>query len=343
MSSTENLPSCHRQEPQGEETQGPPTCMSYDSSDYSILERLGMPMQGNEQKFTTTPQIYVTGNYPDDGVHGQYIATSASMANPGFGSHDNQVLCMSNDSGFTSCFPSNSKLTMDDSLCSSSTAASSLYHFDHSPSVPCHQIPSSTFSSPSNVSSYNAGTIYKNYPLTSHSSSFDQGQYNHYPSYFMRAHPTPVAGAHVLPTHQFTSLPPPPEYPGFHHPEHIDAQTRHRSYEVLAKPEIGGSRSQPDMSNFVEMRAGSKQLGIVHAPTGSGSDKGSMQHSIDNMWVPRASIDTLMIHQCQAKQFTFLKIHHQPFGISHSFDSFTGILRAVCFSGFCRSAFYQGG
>lgn len=237
-----------------------------------------MPMQGNDQKYTAAPQIYVTGNYPDDGVHGQYTTTSVSMANPGFGSHSNQVLYMSNDSGFTSSFPSSSKISAEDSPCSSAVSTIG-YHVDHSPSVSCRQQIASNFSSPSSVSSYSAGTIYKNYPLTSHSSSFDQSQYSHYSPYYMQAHATQMGAAHMSAAHHFSSLPPPPEYPGFHHPEHLDQQAR-RSYEILAKPEIAGSRSQPDMTHFVEMRSGGKHLGIMHTPAGSGSDKGS-QHSLE--------------------------------------------------------------
>lgn len=270
MSSTENLPTCHRQEPQGEETQGPPTCMSYDSGEYSILERLGMPAQSLEQKYpVNTPQIYVTGNYSEEGVHGPYIATSVGLA-----SHDNQMLCLSNDSGFTGSFGNSSKLTMDDSSSSCSTVTTSGYSCEQSPNVPVRQPMSSNFTTPTSVSPYSAGTIYKNYPLTSHSTGYEPIQYSSYSPYFMQAHPAPVAGGHSLPSHHFTSLPPPPEYPGFGHPEHPDQHAR-RSYEILAKPEIGGSRSQPDMCHFMEARGGSKHLGILHKSAGSGSDKGS--------------------------------------------------------------------
>ncbi|XP_061184323.1 angiomotin-like isoform X2 [Saccostrea echinata] len=63
VSSTENLSTCMRQEPQGEENQsttGYPSHLDYSSSDagYSILARLGMPTTALEMKTSTVSQPY---------------------------------------------------------------------------------------------------------------------------------------------------------------------------------------------------------------------------------------------------------------------------------------------
>lgn len=238
-----------------------------------------MPAQGISQKLGNTPKIYVTGNYQDNSFHGPYMATGVNMANPGLGSPENQLLCRSKDSGFTGSFASNSKLTLDESGSGSITTTTSGFMCEQLPNVQCEQQISSNFSSPNSVSSYQSGTIYRNYPVSSHIGTFEQGQHSHYSAYFPPTHIATVGGAHMN-TPPFTSLPPPPEYPGFHAQAHLDQPTTRRSYEILAKPEIAGSRSQPDMVHYTEKRSGSKHLGVMHAHGGSGSDKGS-QHSLD--------------------------------------------------------------
>ena len=243
VSSTENLASCQRQEPQGEETQTQQSCFPYDintntDSSYSILARLGMPTSGMEIQSQNTPQIYVTDNTPP---HGPHFATSPSQG---------QGYYMSSESGFSSASNSSSKLTMQD-------------YQSLSPNV---SKPSSTFSSPTSVSSYNSSTLYANYPFAQ------------FPGLDPNLVQFSQQSGQMIPQY-LSSLPPPPEYPGLHKQELYERQEQRRSYEVLGKPDIPGVRSQPDLSTFWESRGSG---GGLHQSGSSGSKEGSQQ-SIEQM------------------------------------------------------------
>ncbi|XP_045201300.2 angiomotin-like isoform X2 [Mercenaria mercenaria] len=270
VSSTENLPTCHRQEPQGEETQLPQTCISYDtcgSSEYSILARLGMPTSGMEINPINTPQIYVTGN--PSTVHGPHFATSPAQR---CGSQT-QNLYMSSESGFSSASTSSSKLTLGDNS-NLNNSFTSGYSCDTSPNVPSRQS-ISNFSSPTSVSSYSSSTLYANFPCSVNTGVIDHYQLQQLPQFAM----SPQPGQYL------TSLPPPPEYPGAYDPR----EATRRSYEIIGKHEIPGSRSQPELSHFVATQ--NKHLGIVHTPAGSGSDRGSQQSLEGCVDQPRFSSD----------------------------------------------------
>lgn len=263
VSSTENLPTCIRQEPQGEETQLPQTCLSYDtcgSSEYSIIARLGMSTSSMDVNPVNTPQIYVTGNPAN--VHGPHFATSPTST---CGSQK-QNLYMSSESGFSSASTSSSKLTLGDNSNLNSSFTSG-YSCDVSPNVPSRQSVSN-FSSPASVSSYNSSTLYANFPYSVTPGVIDQSHLHQLPQFAMAPQ-----SSHMVPQY-LTSLPPPPEYPGAYDPR----EATRRSYEIIGKPEIPGSRSQPELSHFVNTP--NKHLGIVHTPAGSGSDRGS-QHSLE--------------------------------------------------------------
>lgn len=262
VSSTENLSTCHRQEPQGEETQVPQTCVSYDtsgSSEYSILARLGMPTSGMELKPVNTPQIYVTGN--PSSAHGPHFATSPTQRC----GTQKQNLYMSSESGFSSASTSSSKLTVGDNSTLNSSFTSH-YSLDQSPNVHSRQSVSN-FSSPTSVSSYSSSTLYANFPYAVNAGVVEQSNLQ-LPQFAI-----PPQSGHMVPQY-LTSLPPPPEYPGPYDPR----EATRRSYEIIGKPEIPGSRSQPELSHFIPTH--NKHLGIVHTPAGSGSDKGS-QHSLE--------------------------------------------------------------
>lgn len=237
VSSTENLASCQRQEPQGEETQQ--SSFPYDinastQSDYSILARLGMPTSGLELKSQNTPQIFVTGNTRS---HGPHFATSPSQG---------QGYYMSSESGFSSASNSSSKLAMQ----------------DYQILPPNVSKQSNTFSTPPSVSSYNSSTLYANYPFT----QFSGGDPN-----MMQF----SQSGQMIPQY-LSSLPPPPEYPGLHKQDLLDRPEQKRSYEVLGKPDIPGVRSQPDLSTFWESRGSATGLHHSHGGS-SGSKEGSQQ------------------------------------------------------------------
>lgn len=245
VSSTENLASCQRQEPQGEETQTQQSCFPYDiststQSDYSILARLGMPTSGMELKSQNTPQIYVSGNTPS---HGPHFATSPSHG---------QGYYMSSESGFSSASNSSSKLTMQDYQTLSPNVSKS----------------SSTFSSPTSVSSYSSSTLYANYPFAQ-MSGVDANLLQFAPS-----------GGQMIPQY-LSSLPPPPEYPGLHKQDLLERPEQRRSYEVLGKPDIPGVRSQPDLSTFWESRGSG--TGIHHSQGGSSGSKEGSQQSLEHI------------------------------------------------------------
>lgn len=267
VSSTENLPTCHRQEPQGEETQLPQVCLPYDTcSDYSILARLGMQTSGKDVTPISTPQIYVTGN--SSNIHGPHFATS-----PAHGlTSQRPSLYLSNESGFSSASTSSSKLTIGDNNSMLNSSYTSGFSCDQSPNISRHSTPN--FSSPTSVSSYNSSTLYANFPYSYNPSAIDHSQFTPLPQFSM----SPQSG-HMIPQYM-SSLPPPPEYPGAFDPIFLDQrEATRRSYEIIGKPEIPGSRSQPELSHFVTPHAANK-LGIIHTPAGSGSEKGS-QHSLE--------------------------------------------------------------
>lgn len=242
VSSTENLATCQRQEPQGEETQTQQSCFPYDiststPSDYSILARLGMPTSGMDLKSQNTPHIYVSGNTPS---HGPHFATSPSHG---------QGYYMSSESGFSSASNSSSKLTMQDFQNLSPNVSKS----------------SSTFSSPTSVSSYSSSTLYANYPFTQ-MSGVDPNLLQF------------VQSGQMVPQY-LSSLPPPPEYPGLHKQDLLERPEQRRSYEVLGKPDIPGVRSQPDLSTFWESRG--SVTGLHHSHGGSSGSKEGSQQSLE--------------------------------------------------------------
>lgn len=244
VSSTENLATCQRQEPQGEETQTQQSCFPYDintttQSDYSILARLGMPTSGMEFNSQNTPQIYVTGNMPS---HGPHFATSLSHG---------QGYYMSSESGLSSASNSSSKLAMQDyhNLSPKSSKSPNTYH------------------SPASVSSYSSSTLYANYPF---------GQVPGIDANLMQF----AQSGQMIPQY-LSSLPPPPEYPGLHKQDLLDRPEQRRSYEVLGKPDIPGVRSQPDLSAFRESRGSG--LGLHHSHCGSSGSKDGSQQSLEQV------------------------------------------------------------
>lgn len=270
VSSTENLSSCHRQEPQGEETKVQQSCLPYDlnnstDSGYSILERLGMPASSIEFTSPNTPQIYVTGNTSSN-LHGPHFATSPSPDLQGADLQSGQNFYMSSESGFSSASTSSSKLTLPD--CNSSLNQTLAY--TSSPISSKQTMPN--FSSPSSISSYSNSTLYANYPTSwSHHGPLDTSQLHH--QFSAAGH-----SGHMLPQY-LSSLPPPPEYPGIHNQELLDRpEITRRSYEVIGKlNDVPGSRSQPDLTHFWD---GHGRMGMLNR-VGSGSDQGS-QHSLEH-------------------------------------------------------------
>ena len=192
-----------------------------------------MPTTGMELKSQNTPQIYVTGNSP---AHGPHFATSPSHG---------QGYYMSSESGFSSASNSSSKLTMQDYQVLSPTSSKQ----------------SSTYSSPTSVSSYNSNTLYANYPAFTQLTGADQS--------FMQF----SQSGQMIPQY-LSSLPPPPEYPGLHKQDLLERPEQRRSYEVLGKPDIPGVRSQPDLSTF--SRGSGTRLHHSHGGS-SGSKEGSQQ------------------------------------------------------------------
>jgi len=318
VSSNENLASGPRQEPQGEETQVSSASLSYDvtgSSEYSILERLGMPSCEVEklQCAANPPQIYVTpGNhvYSHNMTHGPFIATSVSS--PLHHGGLNQMLVgqshnmyQSNESGFSSA---SSKHKLGDSGSNQSLSVASGFSCDSSPNctraAQASQHQTTTLSSSANtVCSYNSSTLYANYPqhhwahAAMDPSLMISGQHD----LSHLHHSGPGSGSYLphhgllpqqLPGHYYTSnpLPPPPDYPGQHHPTHHVGHTTpgmyqeaaRRSYEFLGsgRSEIPGSRSQPDLNVML----GHSGQHIIHSHGGSGSDRGS-QHSLEMGYV----------------------------------------------------------
>ena len=157
---------------------------------------------------------------------------------------------MSSESGFSSASNSSSKLTMQD-------------YQTLSPNV---SKPSSTFSSPTSVSSYSSSTLYANYPFAQ-VSGVD-------PNLLQFAQ----SGGQMIPQY-LSSLPPPPEYPGLHKQDLLERPEQRRSYEVLGKPDIPGVRSQPDLSTFWESRGSG--TGIHHSQGGSSGSKEGSQQSLE--------------------------------------------------------------
>ncbi|XP_052783867.1 angiomotin-like protein 1 isoform X2 [Mya arenaria] len=291
VSSTENLASGQRQEPQGEETQVPNASLSYDltgSSEYSILERLGMPtseMEKLQSVGENPPQIYVTpGNVYNTG-HGPFIATSVNSPihytglNQFHTGHMAHHLYQSNESGFSSA---SSKHQLGETGSNQSLTMASGFSNDSSPNYT--QASQNTMSSsPNPVCSYNSSTLYANYPqhhwaqhsaidTASLTAGHDMSHLHHQvPPYMSPSVMHTGLHLHSLPHHHYASnpLPPPPDYPGMSNPE----ATR-RSYELLGKSDIPGSRSHPDLHHSFDPRT---RGAIIHTPHGSGSDRGSQQ------------------------------------------------------------------
>lgn len=225
-----------------------------------------MPTSGMGVKPVNTPQIFVTGNPTT--IHGPHFATSPA---PGLQAHgcsaQQQNLYMSSESGFSSASTSSSKLTIGDTSTPNGSFTSG-FSCDQSPNVSSRQS-LSNFTSPSSVSTYSNSTLYANFPYTVNQSAMDQSQVPQLTQFAIASQP----GQYL------TSLPPPPEYPGIYDASFIDQrEAARRSYEIIGKPEIPGSRSQPELSHFVATH--NQHLGIIHTPAGSGSDKGS-QHSLE--------------------------------------------------------------
>ncbi|KAH3870548.1 uncharacterized protein LOC127868309 isoform X2 [Dreissena polymorpha] len=298
VSSNENLASGQRQEPQGEETQVSSPHLVYDASgfsDYSIMARLGMPASEIDQKLmqsSNTPHIYVTpGNGVYSSVHGPYIATSVNSPAHGLchvTHSQTQNLYHSSESGFSGSESSKHQLGGESDSSTNISRQSSGFSCDTSLS--------SNLTSPSGVTSYSSSTLYANYPQQWTHSAMDYGspqmsrpqahlnfqkhhlnqqlQQQQLPSFM--SHTSMHSGQpHMNLNHLNSSpLPPPPTYPGFQGHE-----AARRSYEILGKTEIPGSRSQPELSHLLDQRA--QYPGVIHTPGGSGSDRGS-QHSLEH-------------------------------------------------------------
>ena len=289
VSSTENLSSSQRQEPQGEETQVQQSSHSYDlsntsDSDYSILARLGMSTAGLELKAPPTPQIYVTGNTGSN-LHGPHFATTPSVAMQSVPQNPSSSFYVSSESGFSSASTSSSKLTLPDTGWNQNISFnSSMFSCDRSPNMSSRQSVSN-FSSPTSVSSYNSSTIYANYPQWTPTGVLDPPSLTQQPQFINTSHlgsyiGSPMSGQIASPMSQMlqqyvTNLPPPPQYPGAHAGETLDQpEVARRSYEVLGKHEIPGCRSQPDLSHFREVQP--KYFGMLKN-AGSGSENGSQK------------------------------------------------------------------
>ncbi|KAL4220743.1 angiomotin [Mactra antiquata] len=303
VSSTENLSTCLRQEPQGEETQLPQTCVAaFDTtgnSEYSILARLGMPTSCiDSNPGLNTPQIYITDN--PSGLHGPHFATSPS---PGLQTvntieqpQQQQHLYMSSESGFSSASTSSSKLTVGDNV-NLNGSFNSGFSCDQSPNVKSSQS-ISNFTSPTSVSSYNSNTLYANFPYTINPCAIDSSHAPQVQQYSMSQH-----SGQMVP--QFlTSFGMPSDYSMAYDPNFVDQRDlARRSYEIIGKADIPGSRSQPELSHFVNHN---KHLGIVHNAAGSGSDRGS-QHSLDcPTEQPRFSSDVDLIAAQATRMVDFL-------------------------------------
>lgn len=212
LSSTENLATWQRQEPQGEETQTP-LYQHLDDGSYSILARLGMPQGAIEQKGGS-----------------EQVSSSPSSSSPFYSSGSNFQSYYSHPSHSQSVYATTSSVSGRDNAAYVVGGSGSQQNLTVPHSWQVHGLP------PPQSGQYSR----------SHTPTY------HHPHPYVNTwtNVEGVGGGYTGQTSQFLShpphLPPPPQYPG-HRNIDIEKKDLRRSYETIAgKTEL--RHSHPDLS-----------------------------------------------------------------------------------------------